>query len=340
MHDARRFAAAYPNGEMLSAGDIRAAAGALDAAGVRGTGGFDRVEVAGQGNMNLVLRVSGPGGSVIVKQARPWVEKYPTIDAPAERAAVEAAFYSAIRGVAGVADAMPALLGVAAGWGVVVLEDLGEAPDLASCYDGGPLGEAETIGIARYLGSLHGVPVGGGVLRNRAMRGLNHAHIFDLPFSAPGLEMLDGITPGLGAVAERLTRDESLVSVARELGVAYLRDGDRLLHGDIHPGSVLRTLDGLRVIDPEFAFGGPCEFDLGVLTAHVLLSGVDATAGGRLVLDAYGSGRDIDARLVSAFAGIEILRRLLGVAQLPISRTLGEKIAMVELGREMAVGRS
>src|SRR4051812_21791268 len=40
---------------------------------------------AGDGNMNLTLRVTTPARSVIVKQGRPWVEKYPQIPAPTER---------------------------------------------------------------------------------------------------------------------------------------------------------------------------------------------------------------------------------------------------------------
>ena len=44
-------------------------------------------ELAGEGNMNCVIRVRLPDRSLILKQARPWVEKYPSIAAPVERAA-------------------------------------------------------------------------------------------------------------------------------------------------------------------------------------------------------------------------------------------------------------
>ena len=43
----------------------------------------------GEGNMNYTLRVRTNGRSIILKQARPWVEKYPVIDAPDERAVVK-----------------------------------------------------------------------------------------------------------------------------------------------------------------------------------------------------------------------------------------------------------
>ncbi|MEM1390421.1 MAG: hypothetical protein AAGG45_05010, partial [Pseudomonadota bacterium] len=68
------------------------------------------VEIAGAGNMNLVERVCfEDGSSVILKRSRPWVEKYPDIPAPIERAGVEAAFYEAVSGTPA-GQMMPALL--------------------------------------------------------------------------------------------------------------------------------------------------------------------------------------------------------------------------------------
>ena len=43
---------------------------------------------AGDGNMNLTLRLTTDARSLILKQARPWVEKYPHIPAPDSRALV------------------------------------------------------------------------------------------------------------------------------------------------------------------------------------------------------------------------------------------------------------
>jgi len=39
------------------------------------------LEKPGEGNMNFVLRVKTDQGSFIIKQARPWVEKFPQIPA-------------------------------------------------------------------------------------------------------------------------------------------------------------------------------------------------------------------------------------------------------------------
>src|SRR3954447_12080363 len=55
---------------------------------------------AGEGNMNLTLRATlSDGRSVIVKQSRPWVEKYDFIDAPWDRALSELRFYRATAGI-------------------------------------------------------------------------------------------------------------------------------------------------------------------------------------------------------------------------------------------------
>ena len=48
----------------------------------------------GEGNMNVVYRVKTNLRSFIVKQSRPYVQKYPQIVAPVERIQVEALYFS------------------------------------------------------------------------------------------------------------------------------------------------------------------------------------------------------------------------------------------------------
>jgi 5-methylthioribose kinase len=54
------------------------------------------VEKPGEGNMNVVLRIRTNKRSFIVKQSRPFVQKYPDIAAPIERIDVEYQFYKAV----------------------------------------------------------------------------------------------------------------------------------------------------------------------------------------------------------------------------------------------------
>jgi 5-methylthioribose kinase len=45
-----------------------------------------------------------------------------------------------------------------------------------------------------------------------------------------------------------------------------------LLHGDLHTGSLMCTDDTTYVIDAEFAFCGPIAFDVGKMTANLLIA--------------------------------------------------------------------
>jgi len=293
---------------------------------------------AGNGNMNLTLRLETGSRSVILKQARPWVEKYPHIPAPADRALVEIAFYETVRQRPAVREAMPALLDTDPGARVLVLEDLGAALDLTSIY-AGPMpssGDIDTLGA--YLRALHepwpsdSVPA---LFANREMRRLNHEHIFRLPLVADNGIDLDAITPGLATVSKELTTDRAYVDRVTELGALYLEDGDRLLHGDFFPGSWLSTPNGVRVIDPEFGFLGPPAFDVGVMLAHFRLAAMPDDLA-RRSLDVYGP-TDETLSLARGFAGVEIMRRLVGVAQLPIDFDLERKQGLLELSKELVL---
>ena len=207
---------------------------------------------------------------------------------------------------------------------MLCLEDLGTLGDFTDIYAGVPIQPGELKQLCRFLSFLHDSP---SQLENREMRALNHFHIFVLPFQPDSNIDLDRLTPGLQAVAEHVRADQLLGRRASEMGRCYFSEGGFLLHGDYFPGSWLRGSVGAKVIDPEFAFGGPREFDLGVMLAHLLISGVkDARAS----LSPYAHWKDLDASLVCGFAGVEILRRLLGVAQLPIDFDLQRKQALVD----------
>ena len=236
-----RFRNAFPNGHLLAPGDAGAANAVLEQAGLSDLTPVESVTPAGQGNMNLVLRVTGPSSTAILKQARPWVEKYPDIEAPAERAAVEAAFYRTIGQDPVAARAMPRLLGEAPESGAVVLEDLGRSEPLDTCYDGDPLDNETLAAVCRYAARLHTLEPANPILRNHAMRALNHAHIFALPLHRESGPDLDAITPGLQEAADELRKDHAFTNAVTSLGGQYLDDGPNLLHGDLHAGSIHQT---------------------------------------------------------------------------------------------------
>ena len=122
---------------LLQASEPDEVAQYLVARGVIGAAdGPVQVAAAGDGNMNCTLRVITPRRRLIVKQARPWVEKYDHIPAPWNRSHVEAAFYESVAAVPGVGDRMPGLIHVDRDARVLVLEDLGDGGDFTSMYTG------------------------------------------------------------------------------------------------------------------------------------------------------------------------------------------------------------
>jgi 5-methylthioribose kinase len=294
---------------------------------------------AGEGNMNLTLRVTPAAGPpFILKQGRPWVEKYQHIPAPPERTLVEAAFYVAVQADGSVAARMPMVLGVDRDNRVLALEDLGNGGDFTSIYGGAPLPPAALADLLAWLERLAALPVrqeDRAIFANRAMRALNHEHMFRFPLAADNGLDLEGITPGLGEAARELAGESAYRDAVAQLGSRYLADGHALVHGDYFPGSWLNAAGGVRVIDPEFCFLGDAGFDCGILAAHLLLA--DAGAGHLEAVAASVAARRLDADLVTAYAGVEIMRRLIGVAQLPLPRDLDRKRSLLQHSRRLVL---
>jgi 5-methylthioribose kinase len=135
---------------------------------------------------------------------------------------------------------------------------------------------------------------------------------------------LNTVQPGLQELSLRFKKDDELKRKAQHLGLIYLSDGDTLLHGDYYPGSWLLTKDGVKIIDPEFCFYGTPEFDLGVMLAHLKMA-KQSNDVIDVVTSSYKKGESFDDNLLNGFMGIEIIRRLIGLAQLPLELTLEEK---------------
>ena len=287
-----------------------------------------QISKAGEGNMNLTLRVQTNQRSFIIKQSRPWVEKYPQLAAPWDRVLSEAKFYELVGNLQVVASKMPRILSVDRDSRILLLEDLGTGGDYTSLYQGERLSEAEISALAIYLSTLHSF-VSEPVLANLELRQLNHAHIFEIPLQSNNGLDLDQITPGLSSVANSLKNNLQFRNRAAELGKLYLAEGPTLLHGDFYPGSWLKTNNGLRVIDPEFAYFGCAEFEVGVLRAHLILTQNDFAWP--VFAEKYRESEGFDPKLMVQFSGIEIMRRLMGYAQLPLTADLTKKTIWLDL---------
>lgn len=299
-----------------------------------------QVAPAGDGNMNRTLRVVTRQRRLIVKHGPPWVEKYPHIPAPADRTLVEAAFYQTVP--PGVTARMPILHGVDRSSRVLVLEDIEGANDLTPLYDGASLAPDLLRQLLDYLAVLHRTPLREADrqrLDNREMRALNHEYIFRLPLAADEalLARLDHLTPGLAEAARAVAADTAFVARVGVLGAEYLHGAPQaLLHGDYFPGSWLTDGRVVHVIDPELCFPGSPAFDYGVMAAHLILAGAQPAVR---TVAAAASGAGCDRALTAGVAGVEIMRRLLGVAQLPrLTRNLAEKRALLQISRALVVG--
>ena len=179
--------------------------------------------------------------------------------------------------------------------------------------------------------------------------------------------------PDLAATADTLRRDEALYAAVLRMKRIYMTSAEALLHGDLHTGSMLVTATDTRVFDPEFGFYGPIAYDLGCLIAHLYIghvcqpvfakaaitkaSGMDmlqltteiwqvfsqqfaelartqAVAGewqGEAYIAAYVQELLQDSM---AFAGVELIRRTIGLAHAPEWEGMAEQPALVPAARQ------
>ncbi|MCB0686345.1 MAG: phosphotransferase, partial [Saprospiraceae bacterium] len=216
---------------------------------------------------------------------------------------------------------------------LLALEDLGDASDYTSIYQEDVfLDSADLYRAIYYLHKLHLLPLSAFPL-NEEMRKLNHEHIFHFPFNSENGLDLEGIQKGLGQVALPFQKDTILKGKIQRLGEVYLSQGRCLIHGDYYPGSWLKTDRGLMVIDPEFAFHGPPEFDLAVMFAHLIMAKHNPAVL-KKAWQNYHAPANFDHRLLSSFTGVEIMRRIIGIAQLPLSLTIADKINLMSKASE------
>jgi len=181
-----------------------------------------------------------------------------------------------LAGVASPAARPPRLLAFDPARRLLVVEDLGEAPDLGRwLWDGA--GDAEAAGrdLGAFVGRLHAA----GHSRREALRAtLDNAAVqrtrLEVQYRAVGPALARaGVADAAG-----------LGQAAVALGERLLEPGRCLVMGDLWPPSVLVTAGGLRLIDWELAHVGQPAQDLGHLAAHLWMRAhraPDPAAAGR-----------------------------------------------------------
>lgn len=294
-----------------------------------------QLEYPGHGNMNYTLRVETDSRSFIIKQSHDHVQRFPQMAAPRDRVLREAEFYTTVADHKMLAKYMPALLGIDRDNNLICLEDIAPAKDFTHLYrNESKLGQEALHEIIGFISALHKnctLDSANGNIDNMPMRRLLAEHMFEVPLQKDNGIDLNGITPGLQKVARQFQDDENLRHVSSNLKNVYLTDGNSLLHGEYFPGNWLQGNGNgnFYIIDPEFCYYGRPEFEVGILLAHLRMANLqDGIVDEALAI--YQPEAGFDETLMSQFMGMEIIRRLLGVSQLPLEVDLAQKEELLQ----------
>jgi 5-methylthioribose kinase len=79
-------------------------------------------------------------------------------------------------------------------------------------------------------------------------------------------------------IEKNIYSDEALRLEAAKLKFDFLTNAQALIHGDLHTGSIFIKPDSTKVIDPEFAFYGPIGYDTGNIIANLIFAWANADA--------------------------------------------------------------
>jgi len=96
----------------------------------------------------------------------------------------------------------------------------------------------------------------------------------DLIFTEPYFDCArNNVNPALRPYCERVFwRKANLRLEASKLKEKFLTQGQCLIHGDLHTGSILANATETKVFDTEFAFVGPAAFDPGLLVGNLFIN--------------------------------------------------------------------
>lgn len=82
--------------------------------------------------------------------------------------------------------------------------------------------------------------------------------------------------PNADFLRHMVFEDTALHLEAAKLKYAFMNQSEALIHGDLHTGSVFIREDGIKIIDPEFAFYGPAGYDAGNVIGNLVFAWVNA----------------------------------------------------------------
>ena len=84
--------------------------------------------------------------------------------------------------------------------------------------------------------------------------------------------------PNLEWVKREIYGDQELLFEVSKLKFDFMTKAQALIHGDLHTGSIFIKPDSTKVIDPEFAYYGPMGYDIGNVVANLMFAWANADA--------------------------------------------------------------
>ncbi|MFD1693921.1 S-methyl-5-thioribose kinase [Roseibium aestuarii] len=239
-----------------------------------------KVVEVGDGNLNLVFIVEGPDGTVIVKQALPYVrlvgDSWPL---PLYRAFYE--YHALVREAERDPGAVPQVFHFDEDQALIVMEFLSPHKILRrKLIDG-----EKVEGLGEFLGRFCArTAFRGSELSMKSAEKKKDVGLFagnvDIPAITEALVFTDPYydakmnhhTAELKPVVADLRANAVLKARVQRMLMKFASNTETMVHGDLHSGSIMSTATESRVIDPEFVQYGPFGFDIGMLTANFLMA--------------------------------------------------------------------
>ncbi|WP_298812915.1 S-methyl-5-thioribose kinase [uncultured Roseibium sp.] len=238
------------------------------------------VREVGDGNLNLVFIVEGPKGSVVVKQALPYVrlvgDSWPL---PLYRAFFEN--HALVRQAERDPGSVPAVHHFDETQALIVMEFLSPHKILRRKLIDGD----KVAGLGNFLGKFCArTAFRGSELSMKSADKKKDVGLFagnvEIPAITEALVFTDPYyeaemnhhTDTLGPVVAGLRSDAKLKAKVQRHLMKFASNTETMVHGDLHSGSIMSTDTESRVIDPEFVQYGPMGFDIGMLLANFFMA--------------------------------------------------------------------
>ena len=238
------------------------------------------VDEVGDGNLNLVYKVSSDSGNIIIKQALPYVrlvgDSWPL---PLSRSFYEHEVL--VRQAKRDPGSVPVIYYFDKEQAIIAMEMFLPHIILRKKLISGEYinGLAQRLGEFCARNAFRGSDLSLQTADKKSDTAMFQGNLAlmaiteSLVFTEPYFEAeMNHHTEGLDPIVKILRSDVKMKSEAQKMLMKFTSNTETLCHGDLHSGSVMCTDNETKVIDPEFGFYGPMGFDIGMLISNYLMA--------------------------------------------------------------------